>query len=160
MQAPTPLRQRYALPPPRSGEDFQNSNAWACSLRISAAALGPSHGPAWACFCAPPTHHEHRKLGFAPRFGPVIDKGQHLAQGAHLGPGEMVPEQAENLGIGDRKAGAGRGDQDRAHFIGVGQQPRRAGIVRAHEAGCCATGVSSNTSSFESLCGHGITSRH
>src|SRR5947209_13475595 len=55
----------------------------------------------------------------------------------------MMTEQLKHLGITDRLAGLGGGDEDRPHFSGVGEQP-----CFAHPCGCRvkSTGVSSNTS--------------
>jgi hypothetical protein len=85
----------------------------------------------------------------------VVDDGENLAQGAHLGPREIVAEQRQHLRIADGFSGPCRGDEDRADLRRIREQP---GPV-AHPSGCLATGVSSNTSSFDVLCGQGITSR-
>src|SRR5207253_3844473 len=101
-------------------------------------------------------HHEHGKLGLAAGFRLVVDEAQHLAQLAHLGPREMMAEEPENLGIADCLPRSRRRDQDRPDFLRVGEQSSFG------HCGCWvkSTGVSSNTSSLDVLCGHGITSRH
>src|SRR3954464_7588486 len=99
---------------------------------------------------------QHRKLRLPALLRFVVHKTEDLAQGAHLGPREIVAEQPKHFRISDRYPRLRRGDQDRAHLRRIGEQP--GPIV--HPCGCCATGVSSNTSSFDVLCGHGITSRH
>src|SRR5438270_637631 len=100
--------------------------------------------------------HQNGELGLVARGCIVIDIGEHLAQLAHLGPAETVAEQLQHLGIADWLASARGGDEDRPHFGRVGEQPRFP------HCGCWAksTGVSSKTSSFDVLCGHGMTSRH
>src|SRR5258705_1264719 len=101
-------------------------------------------------------HHQHREFGLPALLGAVVDIGEHLAQGAHLGAGEMVTEQPEHFGIGYRNATPRGCDQDCTDLQRVGQQ---SGAV-VHPSGCRATGVSSNTSSLDVLLGHGMTSRH
>src|SRR4051794_23130441 len=99
------------------------------------------------------SHDEYRELGLAARFGFVVDISEHLAQGAHLGAAEMVAEQLQHFGVADRLASLGRGDHDRPDLGRIGEQSGFA------HCGCWlkSTGVSSNTSSFDVLCGHGIT---
>src|SRR5918993_1279393 len=89
----------------------------------------------------------------------VVDDAEHLAKRAHLGSRELVAEQCQHLRIGDCFARRGAGDEDCPDFVGVGEKPWPVGRVVDHW-GCWATGVSSNTSSLELLCGHGMTSRH
>src|SRR5579864_8073940 len=98
---------------------------------------------------------ENGKLGFALLLRLAVDMPEDRAQLAHLGPSEIVAEEPENLRIADRLPGSCRGNEDRPHFLRVGEQSRFA------HSGCWvkSTGVSSNTLSFESLCGQGITSR-
>src|SRR5690348_15358087 len=100
-------------------------------------------------------YHQHGELRLPALLRLVVDIGEHLAQLAHLRTREMMAEQLEDLGVADRLPGLRRGNQDRPHFRGVGKQPRLAHRGWASKS----TGVSSNTSSFESPCGQGITSR-
>src|SRR5436309_3220065 len=101
-------------------------------------------------------HDQNCKLRLTALFGFVVDVREHLAKGPHLGPGEMVTEQLQRLGIADRGSGTRRSNQDCPHLRRIGEQPRFA------HSGCLvkSTGVSSNTSSLDVLWGHGITSRH
>src|SRR5687768_7806900 len=47
-------------------------------------------------------HDEHRELRLAALGAGFVDRSQHLAQRAHLGPGEFVAELVEELGVSDR----------------------------------------------------------
>src|SRR4051794_28966363 len=98
---------------------------------------------------------QHSKLRFAAGRGFVVHIAEDLAQLAHLGPREMVAEEAEHLGIAYRLPRLGGRNQDGPHLGWIRQQSSIA------HCGCSvkSTGVSSNTSSLEVLCGHGITSR-
>src|SRR5262249_43747072 len=62
------------------------------------------------------THDEDRELRLPSRLGLVIDKSQDLAQGAHLGPREMMTEQTQHFGIADGLSGACRRNEDRPHL--------------------------------------------
>src|SRR5512133_3811068 len=64
-------------------------------------------------------HDQHSELGLAALSRLVIDKTENPAQRAHLGPGEIVAEQAEHFGISDRLPGRSAGDQDRANLLWV-----------------------------------------
>ena len=73
-------------------------------------------------------------------------------------------ELIEQLGVGYGFAGGGGRDQMGADFLRVGKPPcAHCGLIGKPPClghpGWSATGVSSNTSSFEVPCGHGITSR-
>src|SRR3569623_1560741 len=52
-------------------------------------------------------HAEDCKLRLTALFGFVVDVREHLAQRPQLGPGEMMSEQLQRLGIADRGPGAG-----------------------------------------------------
>ena len=99
--------------------------------------------------------NQDRKLGLPARRGLIVDIAEHLAQLAHLRPREMMAEETQHLGIADRLPRLRGRDQDRTDLLRIGQQSRFA------HCGCCvkSTGVSSNTSSLDVLCGQGITSR-
>ena len=68
-------------------------------------------------------HDEHGQLGLTARFRLVVHVGKDLAQRTHLGPCEVVTEQAEHFRIADGLACFGGRDKDGADFRRIGKQP-------------------------------------
>src|SRR6185369_7830842 len=114
----------------------QPRGLWAFPLALVAVLLRGADPPALAREPVRLANDQHRKFRLAARLGFLIDIGEHLAQGAHLWPREMMPEKAKDFGIADRLSRLRRCDQDCTHLARIGQQPR----ALAHPAGCCATG--------------------
>src|SRR5690349_248061 len=99
-------------------------------------------------------NHEHCKLRLSALVRFVVDKTQDLAQGAHFRARKVMAEEPKHFGIADRQSRLRGCDQDRPDLGRVRQQSGFA------HCGCCATGVSSKTSSLDVLWGHGMTRRH